>query len=139
MLKITDVTALLNIHGDPPTSVQIAELRRKQARSNALGEDSVSGKIMLYSPPILGLDIAATLAAAAIEASLPDPVGDLLKDDHNATLQDWGAGDAHRYVDKVRSLKRPLISAEVAMLSSHRSLESHVMTVANTLKSAIFS
>jgi hypothetical protein len=138
MLNASDVTGFLNVHGNPPSAGQIAELRRKQARANALGEDSISGKIMRYSPPLLGMDIAAALAVAAVEASLPDPVGDLLKDDHGAIDQDWGDGVVNDYVAKVRSAGRPLIAAEVAMLSSHRSLESHVTTATSAFKRAIF-
>jgi hypothetical protein len=139
MLNVTDVTNLLNVHGTPVTAAQIADLRHKQARSNPLGEESVSGQIMRYTPPILGLDIVASLAVAAVEASLPDPVGDMLKDDHYATKTDWGDGIAGAYVNKVRSSGRPLIAAETAMLASHRSLESHVKTAMTTIKNAIFS
>jgi len=139
MRTITDITGLLDVHGYPPTSAQIAELRRKHARSNALGEDSVSGKIMLYSPPVMGFDLVASLVVAAVEACLPDPVGDLLKDDDNATARDWGDGVACRYVDKVRSLGRPLIAAEVGMLSSHRAVESQVTTAVSAFRSAILT
>jgi hypothetical protein len=138
MLYVTDITNLLNVHGTPPSAAEIEALRRKHARSGPLGEDSVSAKVMWYAPPILGLDLVASLAAAAVEASLPDPIGDMLRDDHSATKADWGGGIADAYVRQVRGSGRALIAAETAMLSSHRSLEAHVETVVGSVKKAIF-
>lgn len=139
MLNVTDVTTLLNVHGTPPTTAQIADLRYKHGRSGPLGDESISGRIMRYSPPLLGLDMVTSLAVAAVEASLPDPVGDLLQDDHRATEANWGDGVAEAYVSQVRSSGRHLIAAETAMLSSHRSMEAYAQTVVSSVKKAIFS
>lgn len=138
MLNTSDITNLLNIHGTPPSAADILALRQKHERSGPLGEHSVSGKIMRYAPPILGIDLVASLAAAAVEASLPDPIGDMLADDRTATNAYWGDGIADAYVQKVRSSRRALIAAETAMLSSHRNLEAHVQTVVHSVKKAIF-
>lgn len=139
MLSPSDITNLLNVHGTPPSAAEISALRRTHELSGPLGEQSVSGKIMRYAPPICGIDLVASLAAAAVEASLPDPIGDMLNDDHSATHADWGNGVVDAYVRQVRASGRALIAAETAMLSSHRSLEAHVQTLVNSIKKTIFS
>jgi hypothetical protein len=84
------------------------------------------------------LDLAASLVAAGVESCIPDPVGDMLKDDRNATVADWGSGVVGKYVEAVRSMKRPLIGAEVYIPSKHRQLEQMVPTVVMALKQALW-
>lgn len=139
MIHVSDIKGLINIDALPPTAERIAELRRSYARAKPLERGSVSYGIAHYTPPLLGLDIAASLVAAGVEACLPDPVGDLLEDRPLAMERDWGVGVAGKYVDAVRAMKRPLISAEVEVLSNYRSAESLVPTAISAIKNALFS
>jgi hypothetical protein len=134
-IQATDIQSLINIQGTPPSKEQIAHLRRKH-KGDFL--DTAAGKVAMFAPPVMGLDIVASLATAAVEACLPDPVGDLLQDDVASTAHDWGTGVTGRYVDRVRSVGRYLVAAEVKTLSTHHMVESHISTAVDAFKNAIF-
>jgi hypothetical protein len=134
-IQATDILSLIDIQGTPPSKEQIAHLRRKH-KGDFL--DSAAGKVAMFTPPIMGLDLVASLATAAVEACLPDPVGDLLQDDVAATKRDWGSGVTGRYVESVRGMGRYLLAAEATALSTHHMVESHISTAVDALKNAIF-
>lgn len=134
-IQATDVLSLINIKGVPPSKEQIAHLRRKHEGDFI---DTAAGKVAMFMPPMMGLDIIASLATAAVESSLPDPVSDLLRDDVASTGRDWGSGVTGRYVEQVRHMGRYLVAAEVQVLSTHHMVESHISTAIDALKDAIF-
>jgi hypothetical protein len=139
MIDASDITGLINVDGMPPTAKRIADLRRSYSRAKPFEPGSVSHGIAAYTPPLLGLDLAAALVAAGVEACIPDPVGDLLADRPLAMERDWGNGVVGRYVEAVRSMKRPLIGAEVDVLSKYRAVETLVPTAITAFKAAFFS
>lgn len=107
----------------PPTSEQIAEMRRRVEGSF---EDSVAFKVFLCTP-VPGLDVVAGLIAHAVESGAKDGPRDLLRDDPAGFEQDWSVTTATRaYVEKVRASGRPLIRAEVQALRNHVDLEGGV-------------
>lgn len=116
MITVSDVNGLFDINGLPPTAAQIAELRRRYARPEPFSDGSVSLNILHYAPPFF--DLAGSLIAGGVEACLPDPIGDLLADRPLASERIW-KGAAATYVEAVRAMGRPLISAEVELLSRH--------------------
>lgn len=136
MIQPSDVAGLISIEGAPPSAATIADLRRKYARAKPFEPGSVSLGLGMCMP--LGLDIATSLVAAGIESCIPDPVGDLLADRPLAMERDWGTGVAGRYVDAVKSMGRPLISAEVDALSSYRAVETFVPTILGAVKDFVF-
>lgn len=137
MIHASDIAGLISLESAPPSSATIADLRRKYARAKPLEPGSTSLGLAMCMP--LGLDVLTALVAAGVESCIPDPVGDLLADRPLAMDRDWGSGVAGRYVEAVRSMNRPLISAEVDVLSNYRAVETLVPTVIGVLKDAIFS
>lgn len=135
MITVSDVSSLFDINGLPPSAAQIADLRRRYARPEPFSDGSVSQNIAFFAPPFL--DIAGSLIAAGVEASLPDPIGDLLADRPLASERNW-KGAAATYVEAVRTMGRPLVSAEVELLTRHATVTDILDGTVSALKSVFF-
>lgn len=119
----------INIYSDPLTQEQINERRKAIARTPSLGE-----KIVLYSPPMLGLELIPALAAEAISLAVHGDPLEPWKACRGANARDWsGSIFTQSFVDKVRAANRDLVNAEVAALERHLELETTARSVAGTI------
>jgi hypothetical protein len=127
-----DIDASISIFGDPLTAEQIIRMR---ARLEGSFGDSLSSKVIMYTPPLFGLELVAGLAVAAFEEnSKSGPRASLA---YVRTDDDWTASPtASKYVEKVRAMNRPLIQAEVSAIRSQIAMERSVTAVVTTVATA---